>query len=178
MEARTEHPSPHSRVRRLAAACAICAAALFLGPPRAFAQLDPLLFVQRTQPNIIIAVDVANRMQRDADNVYYDPWTYPKTNAAWEDLIGATSATTFARYRRAYPGLVHTDVSLGGDKFAAEDDPDRGRPHGRLRHVLGADPSERGARRLAERAPAQHAGGAVRPRQDAPTESTPRRHVE
>ena len=113
MEARTEHPSPHSRVRRLAAACAICAAALFLGPPRAFAQLDPLLFVKRTQPNIIIAVDVANRMQRDADNVYYDPWTYPKTNAAWEDTIGATSATTIARYRRAYPGLVHTDVSLG-----------------------------------------------------------------
>ena len=119
MEARTEHPSPHSRVRRLAAACAICAAALFLGPPKAFAQLDPLLFVQRTQPNIIIAVDVANRMQRDADNIYYDPGSYSKTNAAWESVIGVTPETSGARYRRAYAGLVHTDVSMGGDKFAA-----------------------------------------------------------
>ena len=120
MEPRTEHPSPHSRVRRLAAACAICAAALFLVPPRAFAQLDPLLFVQRTQPNVIIAVDVANRMQRDADNIYYDPWSYPKPSADWGSLIGVSDATTISSYRRAYSGLVHTDVSLGGDKFAAE----------------------------------------------------------
>ena len=76
MELRKAHRSPHSRARRLAAAAAICAAALLLAPPSAFAQLDPLLFLQRSQPNVIIAVDVANRMQFDADGTYYDPYDY------------------------------------------------------------------------------------------------------
>ena len=77
MEPRKEHRSPYARARRLAAAAAICAAALFLGPPPAFAQLDPLLFLQKNQPNVIIAVDVANRMQFDANGNYFDPFDYP-----------------------------------------------------------------------------------------------------
>ncbi len=91
MELRKAHRSPHSRARRLAAAAAICAAALLLAPPSAFAQLDPLLFLQRSQPNVIIAVDVANRMQFDADGTYYDPYDYTETGAAWEALLGVVA---------------------------------------------------------------------------------------
>ena len=104
MELRKAHRSPHSRARRLAAAAAICAAALWLAPTSAFAQLDPLLFLQRSQPNVIIAVDVANRMQYDGHGTYYDPYDYTETAAAWEALLGVAPGAT--RYRRAYKSLV------------------------------------------------------------------------
>jgi hypothetical protein len=121
MDPRKERRSPHSRTRqRLAAAVAVCAAALFVGPADAFAQLDPLVFVRPNKPNIIVAVDAANRMQHDADETYYDPYNYPRTGAGWEALIGVAPATSNSFYRRTYPGLVHTDASMAGDKFAAE----------------------------------------------------------
>jgi hypothetical protein len=90
-----------------------------LWPSDAAAQLDPLLFLQRNQPNIIIAVDVANRMQRDADETYYDPWNYTRANSTWEPVIGVTAETTTANYRRAYKALTHLDASSGVDGFSA-----------------------------------------------------------
>jgi hypothetical protein len=120
MEPRKERRLPHSRTRqRLAAAAAVCAAALSFGPADAFAQLDPLLFLQRNQPNIIVAVDVANRMQRDADETYYDPYNYPRTGVDWEAAIGVSAGTSTALYRRAYPGLLHTDTSSSSDRFSS-----------------------------------------------------------
>ncbi|HSP90166.1 MAG TPA: hypothetical protein VLN08_04635, partial [Vicinamibacterales bacterium] len=104
MELRKAHRSPHSRARRLAAAAAICAAALLLAPPSAFAQLDPLLFLQRSQPNVIVAMDVANRMQFDAAGTYYDPSDYTETAAAWEALLGVAPGAT--KYRRASRSLI------------------------------------------------------------------------
>jgi hypothetical protein len=106
--------------RRVAAAAALCAAAIGATSADAFAQLDPLLFLKQTQPNIIIAVDVANRMQRDADEAYYDPWTYLRTGADWEAVLGVSNATAASQYRRIYRNLVHTDASASGDKFAAD----------------------------------------------------------
>jgi hypothetical protein len=101
------------------AVAALCAAAIGGTAADAFAQLDPLLFVKQTQPNIIVAVDVANRMQRDANETYYDPFTYPKTGADWEAVLGVSNTTTVNQYRRAYRGLVHLDATTGGDKFGA-----------------------------------------------------------
>jgi hypothetical protein len=105
--------------RRVVAVGILSAAAVGAAAADALAQLDPLLFVKQTQPNIIVAVDVANRMQRDADETYFDPWTYARTGAAWESVINVSGATTIAQYRRAYLNLVHTDATAGGDKFAA-----------------------------------------------------------
>jgi outer membrane protein assembly factor BamB len=101
-------------------AAALCAAAIAGSAADASAQLDPLLFVKRTQPNVIIAVDVANRMQRDADEAYYDPWDYLKRGDAWELPLGVTGETTTSRYRRIYRSLVHLDAG-GGDKFGADE---------------------------------------------------------
>jgi len=117
MEPRTTGRSARSRVTRLAAAAAIGAAAILGGPADALAQLDPLLFLQRSKPNVIIAVDVANRMQYDADGTYYDPYTYPRTGAAWEPTIGVTAATSASTYRRTYPGLAY--ATGGTDLFTA-----------------------------------------------------------
>jgi outer membrane protein assembly factor BamB len=117
MEPRTEHRSPYTRARRLAASAAICAAALFLGPPEAFAQLDPLLFLQRNQPNVIIAVDVANRMQYDANGNYFSAYDYPRTGAAWETVLGVSPGA--ATYRRMYQMLVR-QPPLSSDMYTAE----------------------------------------------------------
>jgi hypothetical protein len=117
MKPRKEHRSPHSRARRLAQVAAIGAAALFLAPQGAFAQLDPLLFLQKNQPNVIIAVDVANRMQFDADGTYFDPYSYPRTGAAWEDLLGVSPGAS--TYRRAFKSLVRMPP-MSADAYTAD----------------------------------------------------------
>ena len=77
----TDH-RPASSLTRLVAAAALTAAALLVSARPASAQLDPLLFLQRSQPNVIIAVDVSDRMQWDANGNYFDPYDYPRTGAA------------------------------------------------------------------------------------------------
>ena len=43
---------------------------------QAAAQLDPLLYLKRTKPTVLIAVETANRMQRDTDGNYRDDNVY------------------------------------------------------------------------------------------------------
>ena len=82
-------------------------------PQAAEAQLDPLLMLKRSLPNIttpqyranvLVAVDVAPRMQYDADGNYYDPTDYVRGNL-WDTTLGVTSGNTTARFRRVYEGL-------------------------------------------------------------------------
>jgi len=103
--------------RRLWTALAVLAAIL-AGPVTASAQLDPLLMLKRTQPNVIVVVDTAIRMQRDAGDVYYDSNTYTKTGALWEGNPGLNVTNSNGRYRRKYVGLVNIDQGAGGDKFS------------------------------------------------------------
>jgi hypothetical protein len=102
---------------RRAGAFALALAAWLTATP-AEAQLDPLLFVERTKPNVVLAIDLSNRMQRDADEAYFDPYLYTRSGAAWEAVIGITPATAASRYRRKYVGLQHLDAA-GDDRFRA-----------------------------------------------------------
>jgi hypothetical protein len=91
------------------------------GAADAAAQLDPLLFIKRVPPNVLVAVDTSNRMQRDAENVFRDAFVYTKTGAIWEPGIGVPLLSTASRYRRKYINLVNTDpAASNGDKFAAD----------------------------------------------------------
>ncbi|MBI4477277.1 MAG: hypothetical protein HY654_08900, partial [Acidobacteria bacterium] len=83
----------------------------------ASAQLDPLLFLKRSQPNVLLAVETANRMQRDANDDYYDIQTYAVTQQSWESTLGLTSSKATLQYRRKYVRLAHLDASLEIDKF-------------------------------------------------------------
>src|SRR6266542_5449360 len=81
------------------------------------AQLDPLTVMKTVAPNVVLVVDTANRMQRDAatdlstqttataTSTYYDPFLYTKTGAAWETGLGITAANTASKYRRNYQNL-------------------------------------------------------------------------
>jgi hypothetical protein len=105
------------------AAFLVTLAAVWVGGTReASAQLDPLLFLKRTQPNVLLVVDTANRMQKDANNDYYDANVYSKTGALYETTLGVTAGNTIARYRRKYVNLQHLDPAVsGGIKFSADD---------------------------------------------------------
>jgi hypothetical protein len=84
-------------------------------PAPALAQLDPLLFLKTTQPNVILAVDLAQRMQVDADGTYYDVGTYPVTLLPHEAVLGLLPTEAASSYRRKYFALKHLN---GSDKFS------------------------------------------------------------
>ena len=91
-----------------------------LSPAPAFAQLDPLLFLKTTQPYVILAVDTAQRMQRDADDIYYDPRDYPELDALHESTIGLSPEEAWTYYRRKYINLRHENAAeLASQKFTA-----------------------------------------------------------
>jgi hypothetical protein len=85
-----------------------------MAPAPAYAQLDPLLFLKTLPPNVILAVDTANRMQRDADDTYYDPGTYSKDG--FEGVLGVAPDEISKTYRRKYLDL--TLLPGGGEKFS------------------------------------------------------------
>ena len=97
----------------------LVAAAMLGAPAAALAQLDPLLFMKRAEPNVLVLVDTSDRMQRDADEDYYDPNIYTRTNALWEAAIGVNALTTTSQYRRKYVNLIHKNSS--GEKFEADE---------------------------------------------------------
>ena len=59
-------------------------------------------------------LDTANRMQRDAAEDYYDPFTYSRSGEAWEGPLGVTAANTRTHYRRKYTRFAD---SAGDDRF-------------------------------------------------------------
>ena len=111
----------------------LAVAACWLGlANEAAAQLDPLLFIRRVPPNVLIAVDTANRMQNDPEGRYVDANVYTRTGALWESSLGIPFISPPLNYRRRYVNLTNTDpVSSGGDKFAAD----------KIEAVLDTDPA-------------------------------------
>lgn len=90
---------------------------LWLTTP-AYAQLDPILFLQRARPTVILAVDTADRMAFGADGTYYDPFTYQVTGAEWEATLGVSPSNSSARYRRKYEMLDFLPIG-NLDRFSA-----------------------------------------------------------
>lgn len=88
---------------RLASTCAIVAGALALSTVTAFAQLDPLAFVKRLPPTVIVVLDTSFTMLTDGDGHYYDPNTYFTANDP--AVAAAMGVGTAARYRRIYRSL-------------------------------------------------------------------------
>src|SRR5687768_14720506 len=100
--------------RQLIASAAALAAVLWWSGT-AFAQIDPLLFLRRVPPTVILAVDTSFRMMEDGSDRYYDPRTY----AANDDFIVASAlGVGFGeQYRRIFHGLQYTDISVSTDRF-------------------------------------------------------------
>jgi hypothetical protein len=123
---------------------AILAIAIVLCAAPASAQIDPLLFLKASQPNIIMMVDTSERMQRDAPtdpstvatsnatSNYFDPFIYSRAGVIinpWEPILGVNDANTNpnGNYRRKFNNLTYTagsdkatttSISIVGDKDA------------------------------------------------------------
>ncbi len=104
----------NARVTRVLLALGLIAA----GSATAFAQLDPLLFVKRIPPTIILAVDTSMRMLEDGDGYLYDPVFY---RAADDPAVATALGVTSVTYRRKYLNLRYENVVDASTKFETQD---------------------------------------------------------
>ncbi|HVL70103.1 MAG TPA: hypothetical protein VM364_22780 [Vicinamibacterales bacterium] len=102
--------------RRRAAALG-CLAITFWWTATASAQLDPLLFIKRVPPTVIIVVDTSVRMLEDGNGNFYDPNDYVVGNdVVVATALGVPGAT---RYRRIYSNLQYENVQDSNTKYEA-----------------------------------------------------------
>jgi hypothetical protein len=86
----------------------------------ASAQLDPLLYVKRVPPTVIIVFDTSLRMLDDGSGNVYDPSFYsttadPPAMAAFPNINTSTTKT----YRRVYRNLQY-DAAVLGARYVAD----------------------------------------------------------
>lgn len=107
-------PKGAARVKATASACV---AILLLTSATASAQLDPLLFVKRVPPTVIVVVDTSLRMLEDGNGNFYDPNDYVVGN---DPLVATQMGVGGAnRYRRIYHNLDYENVQDSNTKFVA-----------------------------------------------------------
>ena len=87
------------------------------GSATAFAQLDPLLFIKRVPPTVIIVVDTSMRMLEDGTGRWYDPNFYSTTaDPAVMPAFPTINPITTRTYRRVFRTLQYSSTS----KYAAQ----------------------------------------------------------
>ncbi|MEO8521124.1 MAG: hypothetical protein ABI603_07170, partial [Acidobacteriota bacterium] len=93
-------PRRHHLRRRGAATALLAVVATLWWSSTASAQLDPLLFIKRVPPTIIVVMDTSARMLTDGNASFYDPNYYVTADdaAVMPSFPGITSKT----YRRVY----------------------------------------------------------------------------
>ena len=163
-------------IGRMAHGCCAAAAAwrggmsrrrLLLWSATASAQLDPLLFLKRVPPTVIIVVDTSLRMLEDGNGNFYDPNTYSTT--ADPPVMGRSRTSTRRRHDAIYRRIFRTGMTRGrtgqvrGDQHRRDrgDRPDAGR-YG----VHGSDPLgdlRQRHRRRGQRERGQHASAGADP---------------
>ena len=102
------------RARRGVATVCLAIGAVLWWSATASAQLDPLLFVKRVPPTVIVVFDSSLRMLDDGSGNVYDPFFYSTTDdpgvmGAFPNINPGTTKT----YRRVYKNLQY-DGLLGG----------------------------------------------------------------
>ncbi len=90
--------------RRAGATVLLAVLATFWWSTTAFAQLDPLLFIKRVPPTVIVVFDTSMRMLEDGSGNWYDPNFYVVSDdpAVMPAFSGIGTAKT---YRRIYRNL-------------------------------------------------------------------------
>jgi hypothetical protein len=84
-----------------------------------WAQLDPLLFLKRVPPTVILVVDTSLRMLENGDGDFYDPNTYLVADDV--PVASALGVGAALNYRRIYRGLLYEAVQSPDSKFETSD---------------------------------------------------------
>ncbi|MGH9331339.1 MAG: hypothetical protein ACRD09_12915, partial [Vicinamibacterales bacterium] len=107
-------------IRRGATTLAAAAGVLWF-TASASAQLDPLLFLKRVPPTVIIAVDTSLRMQMDVNGDFYDPNFYlTDDDPLVANALGISPLGPTESYRRVYRNLQYESIQDGASKFVAD----------------------------------------------------------
>lgn len=85
------------------------------------AQLDPLLFVKRVPPTVVVVVDTSLRMLEDGTGHFYDPMTYSVADDPPVSTALGLDPLTQTLYRRRFRNLLYENVQDASTKFEAED---------------------------------------------------------
>jgi hypothetical protein len=87
----------------------------------ASAQLDPLLFLKRVPPTVIIALDTSLGMQTDVNGNYYDPNLYlTDDDPLVANALGISPLGPSESYRRIYRNIQYEGTQDANSKFVAE----------------------------------------------------------
>ena len=98
----------------------VAVAIVIFGSTNGFAQLDPLLFLKRVHPTIILVADTSIRMLSEENFDYYDPHTYAVADdSAVAGVMGVPEGAT--TYRRIYKNLRYTNIQDPNTKWEADD---------------------------------------------------------
>ena len=112
------------RILRIDSRLATAGAAVLLAAlwtRTASAQLDPLLFVKRVPPTVVIAFDTSFAMLEDADGNYYDPNTYMVADDPTVAAAFGLDTALQTSYRRKYVGLQYDSVQDASRKWETVD---------------------------------------------------------
>ncbi len=107
----------HPRLATAGAAALLAA----LWTTTASAQLDPLLFVKRVPPTVVIAFDSSFAMLEDGDGNYYDPNTYQVADDPGVAAAFGLDTVLQASYRRKYVGLMYDSIQDASRKWETAD---------------------------------------------------------
>jgi hypothetical protein len=120
---RNRHSGLLSRIRharRAATLVCLTVAATLCWSATASAQLDPLLFLKRVPPTVIIVFDTSLRMLDDGNGNVHDPFFYSSTaDAAVMDAFPNVDPTRNKTYRRIFKNLQY-DSGLLGARYTAD----------------------------------------------------------
>src|SRR4051812_1135746 len=108
--------------RRKSAAALMAVATVFWWSTTAFAQLDPLLFIKRVPPTVIVVFDTSMRMLEDGSGNWYDPNFYRVADdAAVMPAFSNINTITTKTYRRVYKNLqvVASPAKYTADSISA-----------------------------------------------------------
>lgn len=92
-----------------------CAAVLWWSAT-ASAQLDPLLFLKRVPPTVILVVDTSLEMLEDGNGNFYDPGFWPTTDPFVMGAFSNINTGTTKTYRRILKGFSYT---TSPDRYSA-----------------------------------------------------------
>jgi hypothetical protein len=108
--------------RRTGATALLAVLVTFWWSSTAFAQLDPLLFIKRVPPTVIVVFDTSMRMLEDGNGNWYDPNFYRVADdAAVMPAFPTINTATTKTYRRVYRNLqsVASPGKYTADSIAA-----------------------------------------------------------
>jgi hypothetical protein len=85
----------------------------------ASAQLDPLLFLRRVPPTVIIVFDTSLRMLEDGSGNFYDPNFYSTSDVLAMPAFPSINTFTTKTYRRVFRNLTYTAGGFSTTQIAA-----------------------------------------------------------